>query len=148
MSPSVCVVQQKLLPIICCHVKISQITSKLSIPYPTTIIGFKTTIWKSGSLTWRKQLYFQTGSTLRFGNETIWDRHYLIILSNSLLYTTKPIVKGCELTEGPSARDLLLLLLLICFLSLLSKNGPDISNFKWYIIPLYINHYKFGYHYE
>ena len=59
------------------------------------------------------------------------------------------IVKDCELTEGPSTHDLFLLFyLFFFFLSLLSKNGPDISNFQWYIIPLYIDHYKFGYYHE
>ena len=135
-------VQQKLLPIICCHVKIIK-----TYEYDIYTISNHRYRFQNYYLEIRKPHMKKTALFSNRFNSIFWQRnfrgrHHLIILSNSLLYTTKHIVKSCELTEGLSTHDLLLLLF-ICFLLLLSKNGPDtlflyMDRVKriWYLSPM------------
>ena len=122
-------VQQKLLPIICCDVKIIE-----TYEYDLYTLSNHHYRFQNYYLEIRKPHMKKTALLLNRFKSTFWQRtiqgrHHFIILSNSLLYTTTHIVKGCELTEVPNTHELSLLLL-ICLLSLRSKNGPAISNFQ------------------
>ena len=64
--------------------KLSKFISTIAIPYPTNIIGFKTTIRNP---------------------EASHEENSFI-----LLYTTKHVIKGCELTEGPSTHDFIIII--------------------------------------